>query len=167
MEYRRLNSQDFESYFANRLRALQQTPSAFLVTYAEAKEGDQSHYKNTLACIGKENLIFGALNEGQVVATLGLSQEERSSTKHKAIIWGMAVDIEYRKRGIAAKLLDMAIQFAKDEMKVKLVQLSVEANNLPARKLYESRGFKIWGTEPKTLFINGNYYDDDHMALVF
>ncbi|MBC7742610.1 MAG: hypothetical protein H7061_10460 [Bdellovibrionaceae bacterium] len=48
-------------------------------------------------------------------------------------------------------------------MKVELIQLSVEANNLAARKLYESRGFKCWGTEPKAMRMDGQYYDDCHM----
>ncbi len=165
MELRRLIESDLESYFANRLRALQNAPSAFLTTFEEEKKRGNAHFKNTLSHLGNDKAIFGAVNEGKIVATIGIFREDRPKLLHKAMIWGMYVDVDYRRGGTGAKLLDLAIHFAKNEMKAASIQLSVESTNHSARKLYESRGFKVWGTEPKAMFFDSQYFNEDHMVL--
>jgi len=35
----------------------------------------------------------------------------------------------------------------------------------PARKLYESLGFIAWGREPASLWLDGEFIDEDHMVL--
>lgn len=167
MEFRRLSSKDLNSYFANRLRALKNSPSAFLTTYEEEKARGNSHFAETLARQDTENLIFGALKDGSVVGTIGIFREERPKISHKAMIWGMYVDTDWRKNGIGGQLVDLALKFAKNDMKVQLVQLSVEATNTGAKRLYESRGFKTWGVEPKAMKSGDDFFDEIHMYLPF
>jgi RimJ/RimL family protein N-acetyltransferase len=167
VEFRRLVLSDLDSYFANRLRALQNSPSAFLTTYEEEKRNGSDHFAKTLSYQGKDRIIFGAVENGKVVGTIGLFQEEREKLIHKATIWGMYVDVEWRKSGVGAKLVDLAIHYSKNHLQVTGVYLSVEANNASARRLYESKGFKVWGTEPKAMAIDGKFFDEDHMALLF
>ncbi len=52
----------------------------------------------------------------------------------------IAVDEDYRQKGIAAELLDIACGELKKEGVSKLF-LEVRESNVPARKLYEKRGF--------------------------
>ncbi len=166
IEFRRLGLSDLESCFANRLRALENAPSAFLTSLAEEKAAGSEHFKETLSGQDSENLIFGALQNSKVIATLGIYREKRLKIRHKAGIWGVFVDPEYRRQGIAAKLLDLAIGFARAEMNVLTISLSVESKASSARKLYESRGFKVWGTEALAMGENGAYFDEDHMILI-
>lgn len=167
MEVRRLVSEDLDSYFENRLRALQNSPSAFLTTFVEEKERGSSHFANTLAHKGNEKVIFGAVENGTVVGTLGLFQETRPKLTHKAVIWGMYVDADKRKSGVGKRLVELAIQHARDHMRVAGIYLTVESNNFPAKRLYESKGFKIWGTEPKAMAAGESFFDEDHMVLLF
>ena len=116
---------------------------------------------------GYDRAIFGALVQHEVIGTVGIFKEERPKTEHKAMIWGMYVDVEYRKQHVGAKLLDIAIQFAKDEMNVKVLGLSLESKNQAAKKLYDSRGFQCWGVERYAMKEGSIFYDEDHMSLVF
>ncbi len=142
MEYRRLKIADLDQLFANRLRALENSPSAFLTTLAEEKSKKNVHFANTLSLSGDDKVIFGALKGGKVIGTVGISREERPKTMHKAIIWGMYIDTDHRKLGVGGKLLDIAILHAQQKMKVAGIYLSVESKNLNAKRLYELKGFK-------------------------
>ena len=166
MEIRRLISADLDSYFRNRLRALQNSPSAFLTTLEEEKERGKSHFAETLAHQANEKVILGAIEDGDVVGTIGLFQESRPKLIHKAAIWGMYVDVDSRTKGVGGKLLDLAIQHARNRMKVAAVYLSVEFKNIAAKRLYESRGFKVWGTEPRAMAAGGVFFEEDHMVLL-
>jgi RimJ/RimL family protein N-acetyltransferase len=168
MEFRRLLSQDLDSYYANRLRGLQVSPSAFMTTYAEQVEKGSDFYAKLLAEQSHDNVIFGALQGGKVVGASGIFRmKEKPKTAHKAMIWGMYVDEDARGKGIGGKLIDLAVQHARDVLKVPIVYLTVESENSAALKLYQSRGFKAWGTEPMAMKEGGRFCDDTHMALIF
>lgn len=167
MEYRRLNPKDLDSFFKIRLRALKNSPNAFLSTYEEEILQGSKYFLRTLENSDELNLIFGAINNGAVVGTIGIYQEDRPKLKHKAQIWGMYVEDSFRKSGVGKRLLDMAIEHAKLKMKVNGVYLSLEADNDSALSLYESKGFKCWGTEPKAMKHDEKFFDEHHMALIF
>jgi ribosomal-protein-alanine N-acetyltransferase len=59
----------------------------------------------------------------------------------QAYLYGLAVDVEYRGRGLGKKLLTYSLQ---QLMKtgIKEVELTVEPDNEPAINLYQQHGFK-------------------------
>ncbi|OJX09851.1 MAG: hypothetical protein BGO77_05405 [Caedibacter sp. 37-49] len=59
-----------------------------------------------------------------------------------------------------------ALHHAYEGMKCQVIYLSVEATNIPARKLYESCGFRVWGTKPYALNVSGKLYPLYHMSLI-
>lgn len=59
-------------------------------------------------------------------------------------IGNLAVKQEYRRKGIATKLLQKVINIAK-EMKINYVTLEVRRSNLPAINLYKRFGFRAIG----------------------
>ncbi len=65
-------------------------------------------------------------------------------------ILNIAVRRDLRCRGIARKLIEAAILAGRED-NARYVTLEVRESNLPARKLYESIGFRIVGERP-------NYY---------
>ena len=77
----------------------------------------------------------------------------------------MYVDTENRRSGLARDLIRKAIERAK-EMKLEQLNLGVVSTNEPAKRLYESMGFKTYGIE-KGYKMNGVYSDDEHMVLFF
>jgi RimJ/RimL family protein N-acetyltransferase len=72
---------------------------------------------------------------------------------------------ELRGRSIARELMQCAIAYAGKITGIKQLQLSVEAHNSAAVRLYESFGFTIWGTEFQSHYVNDSYLDAHHMVL--
>ena len=163
--FRRLVKEDLNDFFSLRLESLLDFPTAFLASYDEEKKLGASLYEKALNN-NINNLVFGAFVEKKLIGFIGIYQEERQKTNHKSNIWGMYVQTDYRSQGIGKALLENAVTYAKNTMKSLIVNISVEATNISAKKLYESYGFKVWGTEPKAMQINGNFYTEFHMALI-
>ncbi len=166
MEVRRLIPADIDAFFAIRLRALGIAPTAFNTTLEEDQRSGPSRFMATLADESNTKAIFGAVIDDKIVAILAILQEERSQTRHKASISSVFVDVDHRRKGLATQLLDVAIHFAQNEMLVSAIYLSVESKNSSAITLYESRGFKIWGIEPRAMLRDGVFYDQAQMVLV-
>ena len=77
----------------------------------------------------------------------------------------MFVDVEFRSQGVGGSLVDLAIQHVREHLNVTGIYLSLESGNQPARRLYESRGFRVWGVEPQAMSDGQNFFDEDHMVL--
>ncbi len=73
-------------------------------------------------------------------------------------ITDIVVKKDYRQNGIGSKLLEKLIQEAKQK-NVKSLTLEVNANNIPAKKLYEKYGFKTLGVRKK-------YYNNTDDAII-
>ena len=84
--------------------------------------------------------------------------------RHVLQINGVAVDPEYRRRGIARALLDAAIAESRSRGARRLT-LRVFAPNAAARALYEAAGFEVEGVLRGEFFLDGAYVDDVLMAL--
>ncbi|BAZ40257.1 GCN5-related N-acetyltransferase [Calothrix sp. NIES-4101] len=64
-----------------------------------------------------------------------------------------------------AVLLDRALSHLRHLDGLRQIILTVTASNLAASSLYKSRGFEVFGLECDALFINGNYFDEEHLVL--
>ena len=76
-----------------------------------------------------------------VWATTLLSYPRYSSTTSEAYIERLVVSPEFRRQGMARRLLAAAEDFARDAGK-STVGLHVSGNNLPALRLYEDEGYE-------------------------
>ena len=59
----------------------------------------------------------------------------------------LAVLPEFRRQGIALKLMQTVLDYAEEE-KISCLFLEVRVSNLPARTLYERIGFRVVGLRP-------------------
>lgn len=166
LNIKRLLKEDLDSFFKLRLESLLNSPTAFLSSYKEEKSLGTVLYENSFTQNKVNNLILGAFVDDQLIGFVGVYQEEKEKTNHKANIWGMYVRPSYRKQGIGKALMDSILTHIKNNMDSQIIHISVEATNQSAKKLYESYGFKIWGIEPKAMKIKGEFYDELHMALI-
>jgi GNAT superfamily N-acetyltransferase len=76
-----------------------------------------------------------------VWATTLLSYPRYSSTSSEAYIERLVVSPDFRRQGMARRLLAAAEDIARDAGK-KTVGLHVSGNNLPALRLYENEGYE-------------------------
>ena len=76
-----------------------------------------------------------------VWATTLLSYPRYSATSSEAYVERLVVSPDFRRQGMARRLLAAAENLARDEGK-KTVGLHVSGNNLPALRLYENEGYE-------------------------
>jgi RimJ/RimL family protein N-acetyltransferase len=164
MIIRRLSPSDANSFQALRLAGLRDTPSAFGSSYEEEKDFSASVIEGRLAPRNDQG-PFGAFEQEVLVGLVALGRERMNKLAHKGLIWGMYVKPESRGKGVARALLTEALSLARSVPELKQVNLSVNASNTGAIKLYESFGFKAFGLEPGALLVNGELQEEIHMYL--
>ena len=164
MHVRRLTPEDAAAFQALRLRALQDTPAAFGSSVEEEQNFPASVIESRLA-YKPDRGPFGAFEDQELVGLVALGRESMKKLAHKALVWGMYVKPEHRCKGIGKALLLEALSLARSVPEVAQVNLSVNASNVSAIRLYESVGFKAFGREPGAMCINGELHDELHMYL--
>jgi ribosomal protein S18 acetylase RimI-like enzyme len=167
MTIRFLDPGDLTAYRDLRLAGLKESPTAFGSSYVEEAELPLTEFAARLRPPDKpDNGILGALvDDGRLVGTLGFARDYRVKRPHVALVWGMYVSPEFRGQGIGAALLDESIAHARRLGGIRQLVLAVTASNVAAVSLYRSRGFERFGLERDALWVDGSYFDEDHMVL--
>ena len=85
---------------------------------------------------------FGAIDNGKVVSTCYAVYIPNLTRGNRGIcfIENVVTDQEYRKRGLASKVIDMAVEFAKEHHCYKAILQSGITRN-EAHQFYENKGF--------------------------
>ena len=87
---------------------------------------------------------FEKTNELQIPRILGCSNLHNYSPHSSSIDFGrLMVDPSFTSLGIASKLIQYSIDFAKNKLHCKNINLIVKNSNHRAIKLYEKFGFKL------------------------
>lgn len=85
---------------------------------------------------------FGAIDNGKVVSTCYAVYIPNLTRGNRGIcfIENVVTDKEYRKRGLASKVIDMAVEFAKEHHCYKAI-LQSGITRTEAHQFYENKGF--------------------------
>jgi len=159
IEVRRLTSADAARYRETRLAALKNSPEAFGSTFETESLKPLSSFAERLGSAA----VFGAFRDGELLGIAGFASHEGVKEAHKGWLWGMYVRPEARKAGVGRQLVEVVIDFARQN--VEILQLSVVSDNEPARRLYARLGFVEYGLEKDSLKQGDTYYDEILMAL--
>nr|WP_057925528.1 GNAT family N-acetyltransferase [Burkholderia ambifaria] len=160
---RLLDAADAAQFQSVRLRAVDTSPTSFLPTRAEEAGVPVDEFATRITAT-HERAVFGAFDDASLVGITGVRRDARAKVAHKATIWGVFVDPAYRGRGIAQSLLDSATAHAAQAWECRQLMLCVNAINGTAERLYASQGFVRFGTEPRSLLVDGRFYDEHHMV---
>ena len=116
---------------------------------------DVTGWSRAIGCFDGELIIGGC----------GLSTSRQSPTQiHRASL-AMAIEPQYRSKGVGKLLLGELIDWALAQRFLKWIDLGVFAHNAPARRLYESRGFVEVGRTVDAFRVDGHSLDDVLMTL--
>lgn len=159
-----LNRENWAAYKALRLKAIESAPFALWPSYQEEAALTQAQVAERIEP-GPHQIVFGAFEGGKLVGIAGLRREKLEQIAHRATVWGVAVDPEHRKQGIAKKLLQRLVGHARDQG-ILQVQLAVAVDNPAAQALYRSLGFQSFGVEPRAMRVGERFYDEEHMVLL-
>jgi len=162
---RRLGTADAVALAQLRSASIEAEPLAFGASPSDDVHGTVDALRTSLAD-RDELAVYGAFDEaGSLVGMVGLGRSPQAKRRHKAILWGMYVAPQSRRRGTARKLLEHAISQAAQWPGVRQVSLSVTTAAPGALRLYESAGFRQWGREPRGLQWEGRFEDEAHLVL--
>jgi ribosomal protein S18 acetylase RimI-like enzyme len=159
MKIKLLDHTDWQAWKELRLEALKNVPEAYGSSFEEESSWSDQEFQN---CIARNN-IFGAFDNEQLIGSVAFYNLGLIKTKHKGMIWGVYVKSEYRGRSIADQLMESVIAYAKS--RILQLHLCCVTKNQAAISFYQKHGFKIYGTEPRSLKIDNEFYDEHLMAL--
>ena len=163
---RRLTPADAPAFAALRRAAIVESPWAFLGAPGDDSGSDASVIAERIA--NPENVIVAIDHESdasRLVAVAGVFRMPRLKQRHRAGIWGVYCEPEFRGRGYGRAVVGAAVEVARSWPGVKIVGLAVSSRSPRVRAMYESLGFVYWGTEPDTIEIDGQCADDDYLCL--
>jgi ribosomal protein S18 acetylase RimI-like enzyme len=165
MLVRKLTEDDLEAVWTLRLRALRDNPEAFGSTYEETVARGKAWMLQRFGQ-GDETLFLGAFEE-TLIGMVGLHREAGLKDRHKGLVFGMYVLPDRRQHGVGKALMQALIAQAKQLAGLEQLHLAVVTTNAPARHLYRSLGFEVYGTAPRALKMGEQYWDEDLMVLRF
>jgi ribosomal protein S18 acetylase RimI-like enzyme len=167
---RKLTVADAAAYVELRAIMLVQEPLAFLASPGDDRASRVEFVRERLA--DAESAIFGAFSllatcerAPQLVGAVGVYRHAGPKIAHKIGVWGMFVLPELRGCGLGRELMQHAIAHARSLPDVLQIALSVSDTQPAARGLYESLGFRVWGSEPLALRHAGRVVTEHHLAL--
>ena len=135
----RLVADDWQAYRSIRLAMLQESPSAFGSTLDEAASYDEQLWRQRLT----DNVVLLA-HMGRAPAGSAVYSEYGTTDPGDCALYGMWVDPDHRRSGVARALVDGVVAEARTAGKRRVV-LHVVADNAAARGLYEGLGFVATG----------------------
>ncbi len=157
---RLLTPADAPAFREFRLRALRSAPDAFHSTPDEA-DGPIADFEQRIA----RNRVFGAWDaSGVLVGVAMLARDARPlrQMRHKCEIWSVFVDERARGQGLARRLMTACIAEAK-ALGYEAIILTASTHLTHVVRLYESLGFRIYGTERGMIRLADGRLIDDHL----
>lgn len=150
--YRKLNSGDAQEFKALRIEAASESPASFHPDPDELRQTSLSDFR---AEIGPSDFraIYGAFDNGELIGTVGLWRDAMRKMGHRANVWGVYTKARYRGRGIARKLMSIAMDDVRSGGRVSILYLSVYSRNSAAKALYKSIGFDTYGLQRHSLLV--------------
>ena len=145
-----------------RLHALQNAPTAFSADYQFNLAQPMTYWEGRLN-FDEYGMIFFAVHERQLIGMTGIRQGESPKTHHSAILWGVYVRPEWRGLNLGDALIETSTEWARARQ-VEILKLGVVTTNTSAVRCYERCGFITYGTEPRGILYDGQYYNEFLMA---
>ena len=162
---RLLTLEGAEAYARLRTAMLIDTPRAFASSPGEARgekaDGIVEYLSDPHQAI---TVVDHPEKPGELAAAAGMMRMKHRKMSHRANIWGVYCVPELRGLGLGRAVMTKAIEVARSWEGVEVLGLSVSAQSPAALALYESLGFVRWGLEPDAMRIEGESFDEVHLA---
>jgi ribosomal protein S18 acetylase RimI-like enzyme len=155
---RRIQLGEAELFRCIRLAALREAPRVFGSTYDSALRRTPESWReqaDSTAC-GPNRATFLAFSDEFPIGNVALYRLRRGSDTGELI--QMWIAPEYRGRGIAKRMMDIALQWAGNNQ-FRAIVVKVARNNARALRLYREYGF----APAKRVLSNDS---DDHVVLI-
>lgn len=164
LTFRRLTPNDATAYRALMLEAYAIHPDAFTSEVTEREALPVAWWEKRLdSSPTASDVVFAAVEDGQLRGVAGLSFETRKKVSHKATVFGMYVPRTHRNKGIGSGLMNSVLAHAISRPRLLIVQLTVTEGNTEAQALYERMGFVAFGIEPFAVALGNRFVSKVYM----
>jgi ribosomal protein S18 acetylase RimI-like enzyme len=141
----KLGPRDWRDLKTFRLEALRTEPAAFSSTYAETVRRPDEHWRERLA--NTQSGTWMVRRGDRPVGMVGVHLGSDDGDPSVAVVVSMYVSQDHRRRGIGRTLLQALIDHVAADPEKRTLRLWVTATQAPARRLYESLGFRVIGPD--------------------
>ncbi len=156
---RRLSSEDVSIFRRLRLEAFKTHPDAFGSSFDEFAARPIDDIKQWLT----KSVALGAFTGDELVAIGAYFREDGAKMQHRAYVVSMYTAPTARRQGLSGEIIEHLAQLAEKDGIIQL-HLGVSATNDAARRSYIKAGFETYGIEPRSLFVGGQYIDEELMV---
>jgi RimJ/RimL family protein N-acetyltransferase len=153
---RPLTLTDTDAFYAMRQRCMAEAYDYFRSSLADIQADGLEDCQRRLA--SSHVRIVGAFDGDALIGIGGITREARDKLEHKALLWGMYVAPEAAGQGLGCAIVEALI--AEAQGWVRSLHLTLVANNIRAKSLYESCGFTVYGREPQSVRQGDDYVDE-------
>lgn len=157
---KRLGKEDWQDLKSIRLEALRANPDVFLRRYDEEKQQADDYWQRSFKEDAfKEKAIFGVYDQNQIIGMGGLFPE--ADVQRAARLGGAYISAPYRGKGIAHKLLQMRLDWAKASGLYDAAYISHRKGNAASRSVILNAGFEL--VEEKAIQWPDGAVDDEYI----
>jgi RimJ/RimL family protein N-acetyltransferase len=115
-------------------------PEGWLVTTNGWRQvSDERRYLRAIRRYPNAAVFVAEDDDGRIVGRLSIARDQHPASRHVADL-GLMVAMSHRRQGIGTRLLETALEWAR-ESEVRKLELHVFPHNEAAIKLYEKFGF--------------------------
>ena len=161
MEIRELTEEDATSFYSC-MKAIDHE-TQYMMLEQDERVWNEDFIKREIS--DKNNLLIGAIEDGEVIGFLSAERGKYRRNCHSAYVV-IGIRKAYCHKGIGTQLFSKLDEWARINCLTRL-ELTVETPNVAAINLYKKCGFVVEGTKKYTMLVNGNYVDEYMMAKVF
>ena len=108
---------------------------------------------------------YVALLNSKVIGWCDVIRKPQAAVQHVGVL-GMGIHPDHRRQGVGTQLIQTTIAKAWDNGLTR-IELTVRADNVAARTLYQKHGFIQEGLQRRGFSVDGEYFDVISMALLF
>ncbi|MES2297081.1 MAG: GNAT family N-acetyltransferase [Pseudomonadota bacterium] len=164
MKIRALSANDADAFKALRLEAVQDAPLSFSPSTEEIDSMSAEYCRAQLNAF-EYRTVYGAWSRNQLIAIIGVSRDPAKKLRHRANLWGVYTKPPYRGQGVARALLEAVLEALRASGDINTVTLSVNVENMAAKRLYGSAGFVSFGVQRNAMLVDGLPVHEEHMLL--
>lgn len=164
---RRSSPIDFQLIKSLMLTGLKEDPKAFSVDFEDYNQNSNDWWNNYISpyIFSIKDKMLIAFEDETPVGMIGVLYDYRSRRKHIASIVWLYVLKQHRGLGIGKKLLEKAIEDAKQQDMQKIT-LFVNSSQEKALNMYTKMGFKSNGKLEKELKVGQEFLDTIIMEML-
>lgn len=166
VETRILSEADAPLFWNLRLEALEQEPRSFGQSAEEHRATPIEDFVARLRGSSPDrDFVLAAFSGPQLIGTAGFYRLPNQKEAHRGHIWGVYVASGHRKQGVGRRLMAELLRIASSQPGLELINLAVASHNTPAKRLYESLAFQLYGRDVHAVKMKDTYVDEELMVL--